>query len=132
MTTNPWLRPLLILAVLLAVSSVSPISLSYAADPSPSETRAGSVPGEGRVRPGRADPVPPPPPPPSSPPSPALSLPDHRPKPPPVDQADKQGEAIRRTAAGPVVPGLRVLPLGSGLVLIGLGLAFLAVRLRRG
>ena len=131
---TPWLRPLLVLAVLLAVS---PISLSYAADPSPSETRAGSAPGEGRARPGRADPVPPPPP--SSP----VSVPAHKPKPPPAEQADQQADeqsgttttasdATRRTAAGPAVPGLRVLPLGSGLVLIGLGLAFFAVRLRRG
>ncbi|MFF1693471.1 hypothetical protein ACFVXC_07600 [Streptomyces sp. NPDC058257] len=76
-----------------------------------------------------------------------MSVPAHRPKPPPAEQADKQADkqadrqsgtrttasdATRRTAAGPAVPGLRVLPLGSGLVLIGLGLAFLAVRLRRG
>ncbi|MFE6159698.1 hypothetical protein ACFQ7F_12395 [Streptomyces sp. NPDC056486] len=139
---TPWLRRLLILTVLLAVS---PISLSYAADPSPGETRAGSVPGEGRVRPGRADPVPPPPPPPSvsEPPDKQADEQDVQADKLAADQADKQGDrrsgtsttasdATRRTATGPAVPGLRVLPLGSGLVLIGLGVAFFAVRLRRG
>ena len=134
---TPWLRPLLILTLLLAVSPFSIPSVSYAVEPSPNETRAGSAPGDGRARPGRADPVPPPPP------SRSASVPAHRPKPPPA-QADKQAdekadlrttasEAARRTASEPaVVPGLRVLPLGSGLVLIGLGLGFFAVRLRRG
>ncbi|OAH14925.1 hypothetical protein STSP_17620 [Streptomyces jeddahensis] len=37
-----------------------------------------------------------------------------------------------RQAAGPAGPVLGVLPLGAGLVLVGLGLAFLALRLRRG
>ncbi|GGV50147.1 hypothetical protein GCM10010277_44740 [Streptomyces longisporoflavus] len=62
----------------------------------------------------------------------------HTPKPPaPADNAEEQPTtkttgAAREAAAEPVFPGLRVLPLGSGLVLIGLGLGFLAVRLRRG
>ncbi|MFC8130802.1 hypothetical protein [Streptomyces sp. NPDC057302] len=134
---TPWLRPLsilrplLILAVLLAVS---PLSLSYAAEPSPSQTRAGSVPGDGRARPGRADPLPPPPPPAQ------VSAPADRPKATPVEKPAKQrsttrttaSDTTRRTATGPPVPGLRVLPLGSGLVLIGLGVGFFAVRLRRG
>ncbi|MER5178683.1 hypothetical protein ABT009_09980 [Streptomyces sp. NPDC002896] len=38
----------------------------------------------------------------------------------------------RGQAAGPTGPVLGVLPLGTGLVLVGLGLAFLALRLRRG
>ncbi|MEU5999800.1 hypothetical protein ABZ837_18465 [Streptomyces sp. NPDC047197] len=137
---------MLILTVLLAVSSASPVSprslvpTSYAVDPSPGETRAGSVPGDGRARPGRADSQPPPPPPPPPPASPSASVPARStPKPPPVELADRQpatrttaSHATRRTASEPAVPGLRVLPLGSGLVLIGLGVAFFAVRLRRG
>lgn len=141
---TPWLRPLLVLMVLLAVSPVSPLSPlsltspSYAADPSPSETRAGSVPGDGRARPGRDEPAPasaeasvPPYTPPERPPA---STPP--PPPPPVakppDKATSVSDTTRRTATEPPVPALRVLPLGSGLVLIGLGLAFFAVRLRRG
>lgn len=127
---TPWLRLLLVLTVLLAVS---PISLSYAADPSPSETRAGSVPGDGRARPGRDEPAP------VSATSVPPSTPPQRPPastPPPVAQppgkATTASDAPRRTATEPAVPGLRVLPLGSGLVLIGLGLAFFAARLRRG
>lgn len=129
---TPWLRPLLILTVLMAVS---PVSLSYAVEPSPGETRAGSVPGEGRARPGRDDP----------PPSAAASEPPRRPPrqiPPPATtrapavrppgQATTASDVTRRTAAEPVVPAPRVLPLGSGLVLIGLGLGFFAVRMRRG
>jgi hypothetical protein len=43
------------------------------------------------------------------------------------------GEAAAARAERPVGPVLRILPLGSGLVLIGLGLglAFFALRLRR-
>lgn len=134
---TPWFRPLLILTVLIAVSSVSfPVSflasISYAVEPSPGETRAGSASGDGRARPGRADPVPPPPPPPpprpSRPPTPAVSVP--APVRPVLETTE--ADAPRRTATGPVVPALRVLPLGSGLVLIGLGLGFFAVRIRRG
>nr|WP_237330710.1 hypothetical protein [Streptomyces sp. BA2] len=129
----------MILTVLIAVSPVSlsyaAVSLSYAADPTPGETRAGSAPGEGRARPGRDEPAPPdatstpprrPPrqvPPPVSTPAPAVQ---------PLGQATTASDTTRRTAAEPVLPGLRVLPLGSGLVLIGLGLGFFAVRLRRG
>lgn len=136
---TPWLRPLLILTVLIAVAPVSfSCSLAYAVEPSPRETRAGSVPGEGRARPGRDDPAP----------SAATSLPPHRPptqaatpavKPAqpvqpvrPPGQSTTASDITRRTAAQPAVPGLRVLPLGSGLVLIGLGLGSFAVRLRRG
>ncbi|MEU5955880.1 hypothetical protein [Streptomyces sp. NPDC047525] len=132
---TPWLRPLLVLTLFLAFS---PISLSYAADPSPGETRAGSVSGDGRARPGRADPVPPPPLPPS------VSVPPRTPEPVPAKKTAETkpsetsetrttaSDATRRTATEPALPGLRVLPLGSGLVLIGLGLGFFAVRLRRG
>ncbi|MFF1393072.1 hypothetical protein ACFVZD_04510 [Streptomyces sp. NPDC058287] len=45
--------------------------------------------------------------------------------------ADNAGRTPRQTAAEPVIPGVGVLPLGSGLVLVGLGVGFLALRLRR-
>ncbi|OIJ85586.1 hypothetical protein BIV25_43495 [Streptomyces sp. MUSC 14] len=117
---------------------------SGAADP----TRAGSLAGEGRLRPGRPDgpaaeveggdaPVP------TRAPGAGRSeepetadLPVVTPTAPdasgdsghdrtPARHAAPQGE----TATEPV---LQLLPLGSGLVLIGLGLAFLGLRLRRG
>lgn len=134
---TPWLRPLLVLTVLLL--AVSPVCISYAVEPSPNETRAGSVPGDGRARPGRDEPAP------TSatasvPPYTPLQRPPATTPPPPVPppaakppgKATTASDTTRRTAAEPAVPTLRVLPLGSGLVLIGLGLAFFAVRLRRG
>ncbi|WP_150493689.1 hypothetical protein [Streptomyces kanamyceticus] len=49
-----------------------------------------------------------------------------------VARRDAAFDAARPTRADPVLPGLRVLPLGGGLVLIGLGIGFLGLRLRRG
>ncbi|MFD7179100.1 hypothetical protein ACFV90_03640 [Streptomyces sp. NPDC059904] len=46
----------------------------------------------------------------------------------PADNADR---TPRQTVAEPVIPGVGILPLGSGLVLVGLGVGFLALRLRR-
>ncbi|MBV7698194.1 hypothetical protein KWI83_21910 [Streptomyces sp. TRM70350] len=111
--------------------------------PSPSSSAsvepswAGSRAGEGRLRPGRpgrpeepwpgtaarpngtgaADDVP------ASPPASDAGAATHEDE--PVDQA-----VVDSDASGPV---LRILPLGSGLVLIGLGLglAFVALRVRR-
>nr|WP_272924088.1 hypothetical protein [Streptomyces sp. SID5789] len=109
-------------------------------------SRAGSVPGEGRQRPGRAgewrpekdrghenagrrargdhdgpaqDPAT------AEPPGEAALVPSASPS------RSQPGTGTRAAATGPV---LRVLPLGSGLVLIGLGLAlaFVGLRLRRG
>ncbi|MFB7993605.1 hypothetical protein ACFC4G_12380 [Streptomyces sp. NPDC056002] len=54
--------------------------------------------------------------------------PSVRPTSAPVDNADR---TPRQTGAEPVIPGVGVLPLGSGLVLVGLGVGFLALRLRR-
>ncbi|MEV0317411.1 hypothetical protein ACIBKX_22630 [Streptomyces sp. NPDC050658] len=124
---TPRLRPLVISAALLA-ATVLPSSYvsAYAAEPAPSETFAGSVPGEGRARPGRADPPPPPPP------SPSASVPVQPPKPVHKPVRTTASDATRKAAAGPVTEGLRLLPLGSGLLLIGLGLGFFAVRLRGG
>ncbi|WP_329503577.1 hypothetical protein RFN58_22160 [Streptomyces iakyrus] len=92
-------------------------------------SRAGSRAGEGRVRPGRpedagdgpgvAD---------------ATAVPEEprETAPAPSEPAE---QPVREAAAAerPVGQVLRILPLGSGLVLIGLGLglAFFALRLRR-
>ncbi|MFE6900912.1 hypothetical protein ACFVFJ_29250 [Streptomyces sp. NPDC057717] len=44
---------------------------------------------------------------------------------------DNVGRTPPQTVAEPVIPGVGILPLGSGLVLVGLGVGFLALRLRR-
>ncbi|WP_330305856.1 MULTISPECIES: hypothetical protein [unclassified Streptomyces] len=120
----------------------------YAAPPAPSAdaSRAGSLPGEGRARPGRAEPT-------------APDTPDA------VDEGDEGDAEATEAAPDPAVPDrseasaaaepsgdevvpvqqnvigpaptpepvLQILPLGSGLILIGLGLglAFVALRVRR-
>ncbi|MDQ1017805.1 hypothetical protein [Streptomyces afghaniensis] len=104
---------------------------AFAAPSDPGEpSRAGSRAGEGRQRPGRpedaeeergADE--------------ATAVPEEPretvPEPSPAEQSVREAAATR--AERPVGPVLRILPLGSGLVLIGvgLGLAFFALRLRR-
>ncbi|MEI5098843.1 hypothetical protein RB200_09485 [Streptomyces sp. PmtG] len=137
----PRLRRALFAAAPAALCTLllAPGAPAYAAEPLPAPSAAyydevslaGTRAGEGRARPGRAEPldVPDPrawrplPPPPREP----------RPDPPPsADAADAAGAFRRHAATGPPIPGLRVLPLGAGLVLIGLGLGFLGLRLRRG
>ncbi|MFF2504276.1 hypothetical protein ACFVTY_12995 [Streptomyces sp. NPDC058067] len=54
-----------------------------------------------------------------------------RPAPPSGAPVDTAGHTPRQAVAEPAVPVVGVLPLGSGLVLVGLGVAFLALRLRR-
>lgn len=131
-----------------ASASVRPYRPLASVEPS----RAGSRAGEGRMRPGRpdgpeiedeGDDDPPPATPaaqpeepeepetaevPSISPSPLETGPDPTgsPQGPGAEQAAQQGEA-------PTEPVLRILPLGSGLVLIGLGLglALLGLRLRK-
>jgi hypothetical protein len=150
---TPWLRTLRAASVLLVLMASAPVQASYAAEPIPGQSRAGSRAGEGRERPGREatprdedaarlpglDPgVPDAPDVPGRPEATADSGigPDIGPEPtrnatpsssPSVDQA--VGSPARTTE-----PVLRILPLGSGLVLIGLGLglAILALRVRRG
>ncbi|MEV4445453.1 MULTISPECIES: hypothetical protein [Streptomyces] len=132
-----------------AVSRAVPHAVSYAADPAPSAraSRAGSIAGEGRTRPGREEP-------------PARdededgggsredTVPTYTDRDPAGENAaSDRPEATEpsRPAAVPVQhnevgpatapePVLKILPLGGGLILIGLGLglAFLALRLRRG
>ncbi|MFD9904468.1 hypothetical protein [Streptomyces sp. NPDC059063] len=134
---SSWVRRAPRVAVVLLVVLFAPRP-AYAAEPSPDPSAAyydgvslaGSRAGEGRPRPGRAEPLavpdprawrplPPPPPP---------ERPEHTP-PPAADAA----EPVRgQTATGPPIPGLRVLPLGVGLALTGLGIGFLGLRLRRG
>ncbi|MFC9926831.1 hypothetical protein [Streptomyces sp. NPDC127190] len=124
------------------------------ADPDPS--RAGSLAGQGRMRPGRPDgpaaevegddDVPTQPPDPAGIPeepetadpagqSPAASQPPEEagldPARPPLRPAATQNAAQQSQDAGE--PVLDILPLGSGLVFIGLGLglAFLGLRLRK-
>ncbi|MET9546815.1 hypothetical protein ABZY36_16085 [Streptomyces sp. NPDC006627] len=132
------LRMVLVVAVLCAgVVAVAPAVMSYAVQPAPrgplttvDETpRAGSRAGEGRARPGRADVPLPDPPPPSTPPP---SVPSRRPEQAHMTQRDTVADAGQPAPANPALSGPRVLPLGAGLVLIGLGLGFLGLRLRRG
>ncbi|GHC75618.1 hypothetical protein [Streptomyces flavofungini] len=129
--------PPVLLALLLPAGFGTPTA--YAAPPPPTApyygtgSLAGNRAGEGRLRPGREDPV--------AVPDPAVWRPlpppprevrrSERPRATPVEPgpADAPRE---RAAEGPAFPGLRVLPLGGGMVLIGLGLGFLALRLRRG
>ncbi|WJV47419.1 hypothetical protein [Streptomyces flavofungini] len=140
--------PPVLLALLLPVGCGT--STAYAAPPTPTPlttpspnasapyygtgSLAGSRAGEGRLRPGRADPLTVPDPAvwrPLPPPPREVRRPAERPRPVPVETgtADAPRE---RAAEGPAFPGLRVLPLGGGMVLIGLGLGFLGLRLRRG
>ncbi|WP_328495313.1 hypothetical protein OHS59_23175 [Streptomyces sp. NBC_00414] len=129
---TPWLRTLRVTGLLLPLLA-GPASTSYAAayEPVPAESRAGSRAGEGRERPGRE------------------TSPTAHPDSAASQEASVAPEAPRDTAPAPArpvdareaadrpvrtpEPVLKVLPLGSGLVLIGLGLglAFLALRARR-
>ncbi|MER5665230.1 hypothetical protein [Streptomyces mirabilis] len=133
-----------------AVSRAVPHAVSYAADPAPSAraSRAGSLAGEGRTRPGREDP-------PARDEDEDGSREDTVPTYTDRDPAGENAASDRPEATGapePSRPGavpvqhnevgpatapepvLKILPLGGGLILIGLGLglAFLALRLRRG
>ncbi|MFD8301740.1 hypothetical protein ACFV29_05185 [Streptomyces sp. NPDC059690] len=128
-----------------------PVPLSSRDTPAAEPSRAGSVAGEGRQRPGRpeqdtptADPT--------------DQEQEETPTADPEENADDGGAAESPEAVGsapsgpftpvassgpdrqavtravaPTEPVLRILPLGSGLVLIGLGLglAFIGLRLRR-
>ncbi|MFF7735367.1 MULTISPECIES: hypothetical protein [unclassified Streptomyces] len=101
------------------------------ADPSGAgePSRAGSRAGEGRVRPGRPE---------DAEEGPgvtdATAVPQEPPETVPEPSAPAE-QPVREAAAAerPTGQVLRILPLGSGLLLIGLGLglAFFALRLRR-
>ncbi|MFG3656568.1 hypothetical protein [Streptomyces sp. NPDC047706] len=103
-------------------------SVSDSVDPS----WAGSRAGEGRLRPGR--PEEPGPGTETAHPSGTGAADDAPASPPASDPGAATDEDVQAvTGADPSGPVLRVLPLGSGLVLIGLGfgLAFVALRVRR-
>ncbi|MGW3985615.1 hypothetical protein [Streptomyces sp. NPDC004830] len=113
-----------------------PVAAAPGLSPVPSgpgePSRAGSRAGQGRERPGRPAAA-------SEEPgvTDATALPATPPEPvPEPPEPTVEDEPVRRaaTAESPTAPVLRILPLGSGLVLIGLGLglAFLGLRLRRG
>ncbi|MHC3470195.1 hypothetical protein ACYF6T_15930 [Streptomyces sp. 7R007] len=139
-----------------AVTTAYDVTAAHAPAPTPSHpaepSRAGSRAGEGRERPGRAEETQEPgeetagegdvdedpqdaqdegagdeSPDASEPPQEAAAQVTPTPPPQPVRQAVAHAER-------PTEPVLRILPLGSGLVLIGLGLglAFVGLRLRRG
>ncbi|WP_327662566.1 MULTISPECIES: hypothetical protein [unclassified Streptomyces] len=100
---------------------------AYVAEPSPHGSLAGSRAGVGRTPPGRELPTPDTtgavlPPAPTEPP-PAVSQ-----EPRPERSTTPEGQAVGEPGTGPLV---NVLPLGAGLLLTGLGLGFLALRLRR-
>ncbi|WP_371661203.1 hypothetical protein [Streptomyces sp. NBC_00280] len=130
---TPWLRTLRTCGFLLALAAPTLAAslygttppydddIAYVARPAPDASRAGSPAGEGRERPGRPE---------SAPPDEA-AYEEAAPAPVPTSVPDGPRDTGARpgTVSGPV---LRILPLGSGLVLIGsgLGLALLALRLR--
>ena len=154
------LRTLGLLLILLVGPAPTSYALSYASsyEPSPGESRAGSRAGEGRERPGRSatpaeetqeetqeeegreeprenDAAA------AHPDGPAgreRSEAAVAPEPPrntaPRSDPSTEAEHAVSRSVRSSQPVLRVLPLGSGLVLIGLGLglAFLALRVRRG
>lgn len=100
---------------------------SYAAEPSPHGSLAGSRAGVGRTPPGRELPSPaateavrPP----------AATEPPRTVAPtPPAERPRPEPQAVGEPGTGPAL--VNVLPLGAGLLLTGLGLGFLALRLRR-
>ncbi|MGQ4384622.1 hypothetical protein [Streptomyces sp. SAS_270] len=153
---TPWLRTLRVTGLLLVLATgavptaYAPYTAHAAAPaPAPTASRAGSLPGEGRERPGREDPV---------------ARDEDGVDEDGVDEDDdgvadqedqetgqeaspeatvtpvpSQNAAIpvRRSVVPPVPaeePVLRIVSLGSGLILVGLGLglAFVALRVRRG
>ncbi|MFI0978081.1 hypothetical protein ACH4SP_13925 [Streptomyces sp. NPDC021093] len=99
----------------------------------PGERLAGRRAGVGRVRPGRAPepeavrpvtayvPVAPPAPRPQ----------DATPRTPETARGTHPPRSLRQASARPYTPGVRALPLGTGIALVGLGLGFLGMRLRR-
>ncbi|MFI0238381.1 hypothetical protein [Streptomyces sp. NPDC016845] len=112
-----------------AVRVLGPVGTAYATEPSPRDSLAGSRAGVGRTPPGRLLPDPDGEdaaalPPPEAEPS--VSTP---PSAPPERPDAERPTATRGTGAE--APLVNVVPLGAGLLLTGLGIGFLALRLRR-
>ncbi|MCC9706907.1 hypothetical protein E4N62_17520 [Streptomyces sp. MNU76] len=138
-----WLRsvrvtgPVLVAGLLVVlVTGVAPTA--YAADPDPATSWAGSRAGEGRERPGRPDAVPAEPEDETS--TPRKSPPPNRtarapPRPRPSQNAALPVPGVPPGTGTATVeePVLQALALGGGLILIGmgLGLAFVGLRIRR-
>jgi len=122
---TPWPRSLRTACLLLVLTAGAVQPPAYAADHAPrtDESRAGSRYGEGRERPGRAEPQTP------------ETVPSYPAEHPPADPSHDTALPPSPTLPPPAAePGLRVVPLGSGLILVGLGLgmAFVGLRVRRG
>lgn len=107
--------------------------------PTPDDTaRAGSLAGEGRVRPGRADEDPPVPEDPDSGTDIGTDISAGLTQVGVAPETPEEGTApVQQSVVSPGTgnePVLRVLPLGGGLILVGLGLglAFVGLRVRRG
>ena len=126
---TPRFRALRTCAALLALTApalaasphgtVPSYTASYA-QPAPDASRAGSRAGEGRERPGRRE---------SAPPDEAGDAATYEEVVPAPTAVPDEPQDAAAPVSGPVLP---ILPLGSGLILVGLGLglAFLALRLR--
>ncbi|MYW68887.1 hypothetical protein GTY65_33145 [Streptomyces sp. SID8379] len=124
-----------LLVLPLFLGGLAYAGLTYAAEPSPrfssapspDGSLAGSRAGVGRTPPGRVLPpaaeTPPPSSTPDSPEGSATPTPRRPDRP-----AEARQSLVPRGYDGPVV---NVLPLGAGLLLTGLGIGFLALRLRR-
>ncbi|MEU6840987.1 hypothetical protein ABZ930_03830 [Streptomyces sp. NPDC046716] len=122
--TAGTLAVLLALPLLLFLVPGSPGDLAHAAEPSPRESLAGSRAGVGRTPPGRELPAPE-----ESEPEPPPSEPAATPEPRDTERPSAARQpVVQRGLGGPLA---NVLPLGAGLLLTGLGIAFLALRLRR-
>lgn len=127
-----WAAGLLLVAIVLGpLPGVAAYAAerpgSYAAEPSPGDSLAGSRAGVGRTPPGRTLPSP-------AETGPAVPPPADRPTVPAsptprTERPDPARQTVIARGSGPLL--VNVLPLGTGLLLTGLGLAFLALRLRR-
>jgi hypothetical protein len=123
------LTGLVLVAGLFLVLVAGAVPAAHAAEPDPATSWAGSRAGEGRERPGRQEAWP--------------QAPEDETYVPPEDPApepDDPDAALPVPVAPPGTDGatgeepvLRVLTLGSGLILmgVGLGLAFVGLRIRR-